>query len=130
MRARPRATRRARGPSEVAPAARGGRRPHRIGWRSSSAGNGAEWIQTQQVQQPRPMAGRMSCPTAGDPERSARICEWRRPMAVAMIGVGAVVMLLGGILYWGNVSGSLITFPYAGYIVGLIGGAISAAGYR
>jgi len=51
-------------------------------------------------------------------------------MAMVLIAVGSVITVIGGILYWGNVSGSFITFPYAGYITGAIGVAIAGFGYK
>ena len=51
-------------------------------------------------------------------------------MAYALIGIGAVIALIGAVLYWGNMSGTFVTFPYAGYITIAIGGAIGAAGYK
>jgi hypothetical protein len=51
-------------------------------------------------------------------------------MAFGLIGIGVLITLVGGFLYWGNVSGTFISFPYAGYITIAIGGAIAAAGYK
>jgi hypothetical protein len=51
-------------------------------------------------------------------------------MAFALIGIGAVIGLLGAVLYWGNMSGTFVTFPYAGYITIAIGAAIGGAGYK
>jgi hypothetical protein len=51
-------------------------------------------------------------------------------MAFALIGIGAVIGLLGAFLYWGNMSGTFVSFPYAGYITIAIGAAIGGAGYK
>ena len=51
-------------------------------------------------------------------------------MAFGLIGLGVVIGLIGAVLYWGNMSGTFVTFPYAGYITIAIGGAIGAAGYK
>jgi hypothetical protein len=51
-------------------------------------------------------------------------------MAFALIGIGAVVTAIGGFLWWGNMSGNFPTFPYAGYIVMGIGGALGGLGWK
>lgn len=51
-------------------------------------------------------------------------------MHFGLIGLGVIITLVGGFLYWGNMSGSFVSFPYAGYITIAIGGAIGAAGYK
>jgi hypothetical protein len=49
-------------------------------------------------------------------------------MPMVLMGVGGVIVAVGGLLWWGNMSGNFQTFPYAGYITMGIGGAIAAYG--
>jgi hypothetical protein len=51
-------------------------------------------------------------------------------MGTVFMGVGALVMALGGFLWWGNMSGHFRSFPFAGYITIGIGGAIFGYGRR
>ena len=51
-------------------------------------------------------------------------------MAIGLIVLGAIITAVGGFLYWGNMSGTFVTFPYAGYAVMLVGGLIGASGYK
>jgi len=48
---------------------------------------------------------------------------------MSALSIVGVLVLIGGIFLWiGNVSGMFRTFPLAGYITILIGGAIIRAG--
>ena len=51
-------------------------------------------------------------------------------MHFGLIGLGVIITLVGGFLYWGNMSGSFVSFPYAGYITIAIGGAIGGLGWK
>lgn len=51
-------------------------------------------------------------------------------MGMALMGVGGLIVAIGGLLWWGNMSGKFPTFPYAGYITMAIGGAILAFGRK
>lgn len=51
-------------------------------------------------------------------------------MGMALMGVGAVIFVVGVLLFAGNVTGKFISFPYAGYITMGIGGAIIAFGRK
>jgi hypothetical protein len=51
-------------------------------------------------------------------------------MKYGLMGVGGIIFVIGVGLFGGNVSGMFVTFPFAGYIGMLIGGAIFGAGQR
>lgn len=51
-------------------------------------------------------------------------------MGMALMGVGGLIVVVGALLWIGNVSGKFPTFPYAGYITIAIGGAIFAFGKK
>lgn len=51
-------------------------------------------------------------------------------MHFALMGVGGIIFVAGVGLFLGNVTGMFISFPYAGYVTMLVGGAIAAFGWR
>jgi len=51
-------------------------------------------------------------------------------MGMALMGVGGLIMAVGALLWWGNMSGKFPTFPYAGYITIAIGGALFGFGKK
>jgi hypothetical protein len=51
-------------------------------------------------------------------------------MHFALMGVGGIIFVIGVGLFLGNVTGKFISFPYAGYITMLVGGAIAGFGWR
>lgn len=51
-------------------------------------------------------------------------------MGKALMGVGALIVVVGVALWLGNMTGKFPTFPYAGYITIGIGGAIFAFGKK
>lgn len=51
-------------------------------------------------------------------------------MGKALMGVGALIVVVGVGLWLGNMTGKFPTFPYAGYITIGIGGAIFAFGKK
>ncbi len=51
-------------------------------------------------------------------------------MGMALMGVGGLILAIGALLFWGNVSGNFVTFPYAGYVTLGIGGAVFGLGRK
>lgn len=51
-------------------------------------------------------------------------------MGMALMGVGGLIFALGVVLYMGNRTGFLVTFPLAGFITMGIGGALIGLGRK
>ena len=51
-------------------------------------------------------------------------------MHFALMGVGGIIFVAGVGLFLGNMTGMFVSFPYAGYITMLVGGAIAGVGWR
>jgi predicted Zn finger-like uncharacterized protein len=52
------------------------------------------------------------------------------PIGMVLTGVGGLIFALGALLWIGNVTRQFISFPLAGYITMVIGGAIIGAGRK
>lgn len=51
-------------------------------------------------------------------------------MGMALMGVGGLIVVVGGLLWMGNMTGKFPTFPYAGYITIAIGAALFGLGKK
>lgn len=51
-------------------------------------------------------------------------------MRSLLIALGALVFVAGVVLWCGNVFGFFVTFPFAGYLTLLVGGATFKAGQK
>jgi hypothetical protein len=47
-----------------------------------------------------------------------------------VIALGALIFVAGAVLWCGNVFGFFVTFPFAGYLTLLVGGATFKAGQK
>lgn len=79
------------------------------------------------VKQPRPKAEPAARAAAARPASDSETSGWDfKGMGLSLLGAG--IFLLGVFLWCGNVFGFFRTFPFAGYVTILIGGAVWRAG--